>query len=638
MEELMNGDVFDQENDTSQAKWRPNSWKVYKKPNGVNPGVEDSEERPNRKKSLLNPPDPVPKFGAKGHLLDDGTHTSSSRYNNNSSISSYNNNNNNSSISSYNNNTNDNNNSSISSYNNNDNNSSSNISSYNNTNDNSISISSYNTNDNNSSSSTYNNNDNNNSSSSSISIYNNNNSSISSYNNNDNNNDNNNNSSISSYNTNDNNNSSISSYNNNNNRSISNNSSSYNNNTNDNNNNNSSISSYNNTNDDNNNNNNNSSSISSYNNTTNNNNSSSSYNNNATNANNSNNNNSNNSSSSYNNNNNNSISSYNNNNNNNNSISSYNDNNNNSSISSYNNNTDNNKQQQQHTSTERHMEVYVEDIVSSEPCITDDDTFALWRDKLVPFREGDKLENKIDFIICLGGDGTLLYASTLFQGSCPPIMAFHLGSLGFLTSFRFENFREDITRVLDGHAALTLRSRLKCDISKQKDKSTATVQQCMVLNEVVVDRGPSSYLCFLDIYCNDHHITSVQGDGVILSTPTGSTAYAVAAGASMVHPSVPAILITPVCPHSLSFRPIILPAGVEIKVVVNDQSRQSAWASFDGRNRQELCKGDSVRLNTSIYPVPSVNSENQISDWFRSLAECLHWNVREKQRNYSFKD
>lgn len=120
-----------------------------------------------------------------------------------------------------------------------------------------------------------------------------------------------------------------------------------------------------------------------------------------------------------------------------------------------------------------------------------------------------------------------------------------------------------------------------------------------VLNEVVVDRGPSSYLTNLEIYCNDHHITSVQGDGkmlrlhiclhfysfsgqdlgltaslphlfthagLIVSTPTGSTAYAVAAGASMVHPSVAAILVTPVCPHSLSFRPIILPAGVEVKV------------------------------------------------------------------------
>lgn len=81
-----------------------------------------------------------------------------------------------------------------------------------------------------------------------------------------------------------------------------------------------------------------------------------------------------------------------------------------------------------------------------------------------------------------------------------------------------------------------------------------------------MDRGPSPYLSNIDLFLDGKHITSVQGDGLIVSTPTGSTAYAVAAGASMIHPSVPAIMVTPICPHSLSFRPIVVPAGVELKV------------------------------------------------------------------------
>ena len=89
----------------------------------------------------------------------------------------------------------------------------------------------------------------------------------------------------------------------------------------------------------------------------------------------------------------------------------------------------------------------------------------------------------------------------------------------------------------------------------------------LVLNEVVVDRGPSPYLSNVDLFIDGKHVTVVQGDGLIVSTPTGSTAYAVAAGASMIHPSVPAIMITPICPHSLSFRPIVVPAGVELKVL-----------------------------------------------------------------------
>ena len=94
----------------------------------------------------------------------------------------------------------------------------------------------------------------------------------------------------------------------------------------------------------------------------------------------------------------------------------------------------------------------------------------------------------------------------------------------------------------------------------------APMTNLLVLNEVVIDRGPSPYLSNIDLYLDGKLITSVQGDGLIVSTPTGSTAYAVAAGASMIHPSVPAIMVTPICPHSLSFRPIVVPAGVELKV------------------------------------------------------------------------
>jgi len=159
-------------------------------------------------------------------------------------------------------------------------------------------------------------------------------------------------------------------------------------------------------------------------------------------------------------------------------------------------------------------------------------------------------------------------------------MAFHLGSLGFLTPFRFDNFEEQLTSVLEGHAALTLRSRLRCVMHRRSDRkheektqevdpdgdARPAANSILVLNEVVIDRGPSPYLSNIDLFLDGKYITSVQGDGLIVSTPTGSTAYAAAAGASMIHPSVPAIMVTPICPHSLSFRPIVVPAGVELKV------------------------------------------------------------------------
>ncbi|MXQ81775.1 hypothetical protein E5288_WYG005034 [Bos mutus] len=269
---------------------------------------------------------------------------------------------------------------------------------------------------------------------------------------------------------------------------------------------------------------------------------------------------------------------------------------------------------------ENNMIVYVEKKVLEDPALLSDDHFGPVKRKFCTFREGklsldyDDISNQIDLIICLGGDGTLLYASSLFQGSVPPVMAFHLGSLGFLTPFNFENFQSQVTQVIQGNAAVVLRSRLKVRVVKEpRGKKVAVPNgisengvlaagldvevgkqavQYQVLNEVVIDRGPSSYLSNVDVYLDGHLITTVQGDGVIVSTPTGSTAYAAAAGASMIHPNVPAIMVTPICPHSLSFRPIVVPAGVELKIMLSPEARNTAWVSFDGRKRQEIRHGD----------------------------------------------
>ncbi|XP_045163575.1 NAD kinase-like isoform X1 [Mercenaria mercenaria] len=295
----------------------------------------------------------------------------------------------------------------------------------------------------------------------------------------------------------------------------------------------------------------------------------------------------------------------------------------------------------------RKMIVYLESNVLEDGILANDSIFIKYKSRLQTFREAkDDLTDKIDFIICLGGDGTLLHASTLFQQSCPPVMAFHQGSLGFLTPFNFDNFESQVEQVLDGNASLLLRYRLKCVICKEDSElgrvsriknidssSPCGRSQILVLNEVVVDRGSSSFICNIDVYVEGRLVTSVQGDGLIISTPTGSTAYAVAAGASMIHPNVPAIMITPICPHSLSFRPIVVPAGVELKIMLSPDARNSAMVSFDGRNRQEIRQGDSVRITTAQFPLPAICAKDQIEDWFDRLAECLHWNVRKPQRS-----
>ncbi|KAK5598845.1 hypothetical protein CRENBAI_003320 [Crenichthys baileyi] len=305
----------------------------------------------------------------------------------------------------------------------------------------------------------------------------------------------------------------------------------------------------------------------------------------------------------------------------------------------------------------KNLIVYVEKKVLDDPAISGDETFATITKKFCTFREDlDDISNRVDFIICLGGDGTLLYASSLFQESVPPVVAFHLGSLGFLTPFKFDTYQSQVTQIIEGNAAIVLRSRLQVRVLKENwekndmvdekgmiltSKDTGRSHKAMqyqVLNEVVVDRGPSSYLSNVDLFLDGHLITTVQGDGLIVSTPTGSTAYAVAAGASMIHPNVPAIMITPICPHSLSFRPIVVPAGVELKIKLSRDARNTAWVSFDGRKRQEICHGDSITITTSCFPVPSICFRDPVTDWFESLATCLHWNVRKKQNYLSSED
>ncbi|CAA7047828.1 unnamed protein product [Microthlaspi erraticum] len=245
------------------------------------------------------------------------------------------------------------------------------------------------------------------------------------------------------------------------------------------------------------------------------------------------------------------------------------------------------------------------------------------------------LHERVDFVACLGGDGVILHASNLFKGAVPPVVSFNLGSLGFLTSHPFEDFRQDLRRVIHGNNTLdgvyiTLRMRLRCEIYRKGKAMPGKVFD--VLNEIVVDRGSNPYLSKIECYEHDRLITKVQGDGVIVATPTGSTAYSTAAGGSMVHPNVPCMLFTPICPHSLSFRPVILPDSAKLELKIPDDARSNAWVSFDGKRRQQLSRGDSVRIYMSQHPLPTVNKSDQTGDWFRSLIRCLNWNERLDQK------
>ncbi len=129
------------------------------------------------------------------------------------------------------------------------------------------------------------------------------------------------------------------------------------------------------------------------------------------------------------------------------------------------------------------------------------------------------------------------------------------------------------------HPALTVSTKTFMNTDGTKEIQPVV---CHVLNEISVTRGSAEFMMLIDVYVNDVHLTTVQGDGVLISTPTGSTAYNMSCGGSIVHASAQVICVTPICPHSLSFRPLILPIDAKITLVLPSETRTDAWVTFDG--------------------------------------------------------
>ncbi len=155
-----------------------------------------------------------------------------------------------------------------------------------------------------------------------------------------------------------------------------------------------------------------------------------------------------------------------------------------------------------------------------------------------------------------------------------------------------------------------------------------------VLNEVVIDRGPSPYSTTIDLYIDNNRFTTMIGDGIIIATPTGSTAYNLSAGGSIVQANTSCILVTPLAPHSLSFRPLILPASSLIELKKRGDGRSAAWVSLDGATRFMLSDGETLRVSASVHPLKMVTleSDNLTDLWAQRLTKLFGWNVRETNK------
>jgi len=231
------------------------------------------------------------------------------------------------------------------------------------------------------------------------------------------------------------------------------------------------------------------------------------------------------------------------------------------------------------------------------------------------------LAAEVDLVIALGGDGTLLAVARATGTRRVPILGVNLGTLGFLTEVNVEEMLPALETLLAGKAEISARMRLEVEATRDGRE----LGRFLALNDAVITKTALSRMIDLDTFASGQRVTTYHADGLILSTPTGSTAYSLSAGGPLLLPGLAAIVMTPICPHSLTQRPIVLPVSAEIEVVVHTRGGE-ATITIDGQEGRELLDGDRVRVRRSPHPVDIVASP--LRTRFQILQTKLRWGER----------
>jgi NAD+ kinase len=232
-----------------------------------------------------------------------------------------------------------------------------------------------------------------------------------------------------------------------------------------------------------------------------------------------------------------------------------------------------------------------------------------------------QMATRADLCIVLGGDGTLIHAARMFKGRTVPLLGVNLGSLGFMTEIRSSELAEVLERVLEGKGRIDSRMKLSCRLYRN-DKLIVDDE---VLNDVVINKSALARIADHETFMDDELIALYKADGVICSTPTGSTAYSLSAGGPIVHPSIDCVILTPICPHALTQRPIIVPGEQVIRIVLKNVV-SDVYLTLDGQTGHPLQPGDRVEVQRSANRVHLVRSPTM--GYFSVLREKLHWGTR----------
>jgi len=248
----------------------------------------------------------------------------------------------------------------------------------------------------------------------------------------------------------------------------------------------------------------------------------------------------------------------------------------------------------------------------------DTETASLLKMKGYPRSEMPSL---VDMIVVLGGDGTMLNVARLVCERGVPILGVNLGGLGFITEVQKEEVCNAMDKTLAGEYSIEDRLMLTAHIHRHGEK----IAEYTVLNDVVINKGALARIIDLETYINKTYVTLFKADGLIVSTPTGSTAYSLSAGGPVLYPTLDCIILTPICPHTLTNRPTVLPDDVLIEIILKSMS-EDVFLTLDGQVGFSLRKDDVVKIKKSPFKTRLVIPFER--DYFQILRTKLKWGER----------
>ncbi len=232
-----------------------------------------------------------------------------------------------------------------------------------------------------------------------------------------------------------------------------------------------------------------------------------------------------------------------------------------------------------------------------------------------------QIPSLVGIIIVLGGDGTMLSVCRLVGDKEIPILGVNIGGLGFLTEVHKDELYEVLEKALTGGCPLEERIMLTACVYRQSE----CIAEYIVMNDVVVNKGALARIIDLETYINHNYVTTFKADGLIVSTPTGSTAYALSAGGPILYPTLNSIVLAPICPHTLTNRPIVLPDDVLIEIVLRSQT-EDVFLTIDGQVGFPLRLNDIVKVTKSLFKAKLLTPCEK--DYFQILRTKLKWGER----------